>query len=99
MAKNCCYISVVTLFELYAGATTDLKRSDVDKISTWIKPVDLDVAIANKAAAYYRELKTRNRNVEFRDLFIAATATHHGFQLATLNTKHFQRIKDLALLL
>lgn len=97
MADNECYLSVITLFELYAGATTDLKRSDVDKISAWIQPVDLDTAIASRAATYYRELKARNRNIEFRDLFIAATATQRGFRLATLNTKHFQRIKDLVL--
>lgn len=94
---NNCYLSVITLFELYAGATTDIKRSDVDKISAWIQLIDLDATIASRAATYYRELKTRNRNIEFRDLFIAATATQHDLQLATLNTKHFQRIKDLAL--
>lgn len=92
---NHCYLSVITLFELYAGATTETKQSDVNKISAWIKPIEMDAAIAARAAAYYRELKTRNRIIEFRDLFIAATAAHHGFQLATLNTKHFQRIKDL----
>lgn len=48
---NNCYLSVITLFELYAGATTDIKRSDVDKISAWIQPIDLDATIASRAAA------------------------------------------------
>ncbi len=67
------------------------------KIAAWITPVEFDAAIAAQAASYYRELKAHNRVLEFRDLFIAATAAYHRFQLATLNTKHFKRIKDLAL--
>ena len=96
-ADHPCRLSVITLFELHAGATSEEKRADVEKIATWIAPLDLDAAIAAQTAALYRELKTRNRAIEFRDLFIAATALRHGLQLATLNTKHFQRIKGLAL--
>ena len=95
--NNQCYLSVITLFELYAGATSDEKQADVGKIAAWITPVEIDAVIAANAAMYYRNLRVQNRILEFRDLFIAATAVHHHFQLATLNAKHFKRIKDLTL--
>ena len=46
-----CHLSVITLFELYAGATSEEKRSDVEKIAAWIDPLELDAVIAAKAAA------------------------------------------------
>ncbi len=95
---NTCFLSVITLFELYAGANTREKKTDVEKIATWITPVEFDAAIAAKAALFYQDLKSQNRTIDFRDIFIAATAVRHDFQLATLNIRHFSRIKELALL-
>ncbi|MHB1687407.1 MAG: hypothetical protein ACYCVH_08535 [Ignavibacteriaceae bacterium] len=36
--------------------------------------------------------------IEYRDIFIAATAIKLGYTLATLNTKHFDRISLLSIL-
>jgi len=57
----------------------------------------MDAVAAEKAAEIYRDLKTQNKGIEFRDLFIAATALRNDCQLVTLNRKHFSRIDILSL--
>ncbi len=36
--------------------------------------------------------------IEFRDIFIGATAIVHNLPLKTTNTKHFERIKELEII-
>ncbi len=93
-----CYISVITLFELYAGATTDNKKSDLDRLIGFLKVVDFTNDMALKASKIYRNLKQQNKLVEFRDLFIAASAIQVHIPLSTTNKKHFQRIDDIVIL-
>jgi len=47
------------------------------------------------AAEVYHDLRKRNKMIEFRDLFIAATAIAHDLPVLTLNKKHFERIKGI----
>ena len=62
-----------------------------------IQVLPFTVVNARKAAEIYQILRRENKIIEFRDIFIAATAIFHEFSLATLNQKHFQRIPDLKL--
>ncbi len=89
-----CFISSVTLFELLSGAKTDRHFKDIEKLTHWIESVYFDDAIAETAASIFRDLKQHNQLIEYRDIFIAATARTYGFQLATLNISHFKRITD-----
>lgn len=41
--------------------------------------------------------RKKNKIIEFRDIFIAATAITNDMPLSTLNVKHFERIDDLEL--
>ncbi|TDE12778.1 hypothetical protein E0F88_20745 [Dyadobacter psychrotolerans] len=43
-------------------------------------------------------LKRDRRQIGIADLFIAATAIAHDLPIATLNTKHFNRIGELQIL-
>ncbi|MCF0074640.1 type II toxin-antitoxin system VapC family toxin [Dyadobacter sp. CY261] len=54
--------------------------------------------IARVAVAIGIVLKKRGKLIGMADVFIAATAVHHGLPLATLNIKHFERIETLELL-
>ena len=58
-------------------------------------PFDVNQSII--AAETFRELKRRNTLIEFRDILIASAAISERIPLATLNTKHFERIKALNL--
>ena len=46
----------------------------------------------------YLSLKSENKLIEIKDLFIAATALSHSLPLMTLNVKHFDLIEELRIL-
>ena len=54
-----------------------------------------DQAVAKKAALIYQQLRKANQLIEFRDIFIAATALINQLPVLTKNAKHFQRIQHL----
>jgi tRNA(fMet)-specific endonuclease VapC len=53
--------------------------------------------VADVASDIAKKLKAKNKIIEFRDIFIAATAIANDIPLSTLNVKHFERIDDLEL--
>ena len=93
-----CFISSITLFELLSGAKTDKHVEDIHKITKWIETIEFDDEIATIAASIFRNLKQQNQLIDYRDIFIAATAKYHHLKLATLNINHFKRIENLILL-
>lgn len=93
-----CSMSAVTLFELQCGAKTDKHLADIEKLQKWVKSLPFNDAVAGNAATIFRELKAKNKLVEFRDIFIAATAYEHDLPVATLNTKHFENITQITLI-
>jgi len=74
-----------------------LNFEDVDKITKWIESIDFNDEIATVAASILRNLKEQNQMIDYRDIFIAATAKHN-FTMATLNISHFERIEGITLL-
>jgi predicted nucleic acid-binding protein len=91
------YISSVTLYELYMGATSPQKWIDVKTLTDDIPVLPFTKNISEKAAIIYQELKKENKIIEFRDIFIAATALVHDLPVLTRNKKHFTRVKGLEL--
>lgn len=92
------YISSVTLYELYMGATSPQKWVDVKTLTDDIPVLSFTKTTSEKAAIIYQELKKGNKVIEFRDIFIAATAMVHDLPVLTRNKKHFIRVKGLKLL-
>jgi predicted nucleic acid-binding protein len=92
------YISVITVFELLNGATTEEKLTDIRKIFNTLTTIDIDVRCAEKASEIYRELKIQNKLIEFRDILIGATAIVNNLPVATLNKKHFERLRDITII-
>ncbi|MEM6360316.1 MAG: type II toxin-antitoxin system VapC family toxin [Bacteroidota bacterium] len=91
------YISSITLYELYMGATSPQKWLDVKILTDDIPELVFSKNIAEKAAIIYQELKKENKIIEFRDIFIAATALIHDLPVLTTNIKHFTRVNGLKL--
>ena len=78
--------------------TTDRKKHNHIKILLDNIPIlAFDKITAEKSAGIYLELRSKNQIIDFRDIFIGATALQHNMPLKTLNKKHFNRIKDLLL--
>ncbi len=91
------YISSITLYELYMGATSPQKWLDVKILTDDIPELVSSKNIAEKAAIIYQELKKENKIIEFKDIFIAATALIHDLPVLTTNIKHFTRVNGLKL--
>ena len=92
------FISPVTLYELYIGATSEKKWEDVVKLTEDIPVLGFTEQVAIRSAKIFHELKEANRLIEFRDIFIAATALTNDLPVLTLNRKDFRRIKNLILI-
>ena len=90
-------ISAITEYEIYSGATGHQKNywEEFLKIVT-VLPFDKDAVKA--AVEINRALKAKRKQIDMADLFIAATAISNNFPLATLNTKHFERIETLSII-
>jgi tRNA(fMet)-specific endonuclease VapC len=89
------YVSAVTMFELFAGATDDRKRNDINKISRFFEVLPFTEDIARRAGEIFLSLKLQNKLIEIRDLFIGATAVMHNLPVLTLNKDHFNRIEEI----
>jgi predicted nucleic acid-binding protein len=89
------YVSSVTVFELYSGATDIRKRQDVDALLQGVFILPLNAETAKNAGFIYQDLRRRGSMIEVTDIMIAATALANDLPVKTLNIGHFQRVSDL----
>ena len=89
-------VSAITEYELYLG-NSDEQNVFWDKFFSQITVLPFNTKSARQSATIYQQLKAKNKLVEVPDILIAGTAMSHNLPLATLNRKHFERIKDLQL--
>ena len=90
-------ISVITKYEIYAGATPS-QVSFWDSILQAVSIIPLDELSIDTAVIINGILKKKRKQIDLADLLIAATAVANDFPLATLNKKHFTRIEELKVL-
>ena len=95
---NRLYLSTISVFELLNGSTSEAKRLDVETVCAEINILDFNIDTAKIASEIYRDLRTKNQLIEFRDILIAASALQHDLPLATLNRKHFERVNGVIIL-
>jgi tRNA(fMet)-specific endonuclease VapC len=91
------FVSAVTVYELMMGATDIQKKRDVEILLEGIPVLPFSEEVSIKAAEIYHNLRRRNLLIEFRDIFIDATAITFQLPIKTLNLAHFQRIESLEL--
>ena len=94
--KQTLALSAVSVQELYEGQSTRNKDKEVYLLAT-ISPLKIlpyTYEVAQLAGEIARDSK---KPIEFADAAIAATAIINGYQLYTLNKKHFKGIKELVL--
>lgn len=89
------FISAVSIYELYMGATTKEKENDIILLTEDLEVLSFTDSVSIKAADIYHELRRSNKMIEFRDIFIAATCLVYELPILTLNKKHFKRVKGL----
>lgn len=88
-------ISIITYTELFSGRSVweDKKLYDaIEKLCIGFIIYGLETNIAQKAG--YLKAKSK---IDLMDAIIAATALNFELNLVTLNTKDFEKIKDIKL--
>jgi tRNA(fMet)-specific endonuclease VapC len=91
------FVSAMTVYELYVGATSDSKRLDVERVLDGYTQLGFDEQVARRAAEIMIALRQTGRVIPAPDVFIAATALVHNLPIKTLNTKDFERIEGVVL--
>ena len=94
--KNTLFLSAISRFEFLVGTKPD-QIDQTKRIVEGFYVLSFNSSAADAACDIARELKAKNKIIEFRDIFIAATAISNGMPLSTLNTGHFERIDGLEL--
>jgi tRNA(fMet)-specific endonuclease VapC len=97
-----CALSVVSIVELTHGiyrAKTDAdsvrRESFVEELTQDMIVHPVSLAIARLAGRIEGEQAAKGISIEFEDLMIGTTALHLGFDVATINVKHFELIPGL----
>jgi predicted nucleic acid-binding protein len=95
-------LSVVSIVELTHGiyrAKTDADRARrkafVEELTRDMIVHPTSLEIAQLAGRIEGEQAARGISIDFQDLVIGCTALHLGFDLATINLKHFRLIPGL----
>ena len=87
-------ISVITLIEFLRGVSPS-KVSDVKKrLEKAFTVIPLTNEVIETYCKLYRTLKEKGTLIPDADLLIAATSITLKVPLATLNTKHYSRLKE-----
>lgn len=92
--------SILTRYEILRGLKVKNAKAQLARFENLcrkneILPITDDIVV--KAADLWAYLRRKGRLIEEMDLFIAATALHHGLSLATGNVGHFSRIPGLTI--
>jgi tRNA(fMet)-specific endonuclease VapC len=95
-------ISVVTIAELTHGAYRSKTDNDRLRRLSFIEELCRDVPIHPITLEIGKDIgriegqrAAQGISLSFEDLAIGVTALHHGFDVATLNIRHFQKIPGL----
>jgi len=88
-------ISIFTVFEIYNGVNKQRQFLFWNALLKNYAVIEYKAKENMKAIEIYKNLKLKNKLIELPDIFIAATALANNLKIATLNKKHFNRIKGL----
>lgn len=93
--ESLLFVSVISRSEIFAGIRTG-EEDTVNSLLVLLTPVNVDMAIADKAGEYMRKFN-KSHTVNIGDALIAATAKEMQLTLVTRNFKHYP-MKDIELL-
>lgn len=98
-------ISVITVSELLHGvhransdATRMRRQAFVEQLLAEVDPLPITPQIARVHAGIWADLESDGNLIETHDLWIAATAIVHNMQVATANTRDFERVPGLSIM-
>lgn len=89
--------TVITRFELLAGAKTVRQQSVVSDLLASVPPMSLDSGSADRAAEVRRALEKKGTPIGMADSLIAGIVLVAGGVLLTRNCRHFERVDGIRL--
>lgn len=92
--QNSCFISAISIAELFAGVRDGHERRLLEQFLEAFKVIDLNSDIA-KAGGLYRRDFGKSHGVGLADALIAAAVDACDVQLATLNKKHYPMLSNV----
>lgn len=92
--SDICYLSVITVAELYAGVKEGKERALLESFLKSFSIVHIDTTIALKGGLYRRDFG-KSHGVGLADALIAATSESQNARLVSLNIKHFPMLKNI----
>lgn len=90
-------ISSITNYEIGIGN----RKSHTEyweSLSDNLRIIPFDKACSNNAVTIYMTLLKANKMIDLADILIGATAVTYNIPIATVNVKHFDRIKGLEII-
>lgn len=91
------FISTITYYEI--GIGNRKSHNDYwEVLSDNLKILPFDKVCADNAITIYLDLLKTNKMIDLADILIGSTAIAHNIPIATLNDKHFNRIKGLEII-
>lgn len=91
------YVSAITKFEIWVGNRPH-QSTFWQNLFSAMKTLPFGDLEAEEAGNIQQILLKTGQQIGISDVLIAATALVHGLPVATLNTKHFERINGLTLI-
>jgi predicted nucleic acid-binding protein len=92
LSKKQAYISILSIYELYAGMRQEEEKATEDFIRAfYIEPITLD--ISKKAGIRRFKHSKQGMTLSIVDCIIAETAQTNNHLIATMNKKHYPDIK------
>lgn len=92
-------ISAISVFELCAGVTSERHLAQRNELISLVRVIPTDARTAQRAASIFTTLRSRGVTIDNEDLLIAATALEHDLGVYSINTRHFEAVPDLRLLI
>lgn len=98
------YMAAITAAELLHGverATPEhraIRSIRVEQYIASVEVIDFDLAVARRYASIWAAMEAAGNKPDAHDLIIATTALHFGFDVATINTRHFASIPGIRLI-
>jgi tRNA(fMet)-specific endonuclease VapC len=90
-------LSVVTVFELFAGVTEKKRLAQIETLTSVIPIFPLNGEASQKAGAIYTALKKAGHLIANQHILIAAICIINDVRLLTRNLAHFSRVEHLKL--
>lgn len=87
-------ISSVSITEI-TGGTRSNERREVWGLLSRLQTEPVTDVVARRAGEFMRTFRKSHHSIGTVDYLIAATADVNGYELATLNTRHFPMFADL----